>query len=125
MEQIEHGVTMATLLTYDLVTEDDPNICTEIKESLMDRGWRKNISCLTVIRNGKEVALKRGEDLPASSLWKVSFDSDKAIEDFVRACQQYDVVHSGDTPIKRAKGKAFAICSTMYNAVEISKPKCL
>lgn len=120
MEHIQPGCTTATLLTYDLETEDDNNICTEIKDFLMNqRGWRKNIPCLIVKSCGKKDNLQYGEDLPASSLWKVSVDPDEAINDFILACQQYDVAHSGDTPIKRAKGKAFAICNTMYNAVEI------
>lgn len=120
MEHIQSGNTMVTLLTYDLVTEDDSNICTEIKDFLMNqRGWRKNIPKLTLRKIGQREILKYGEDLPVSSLWKVSVDPDEAINEFILACQQYDVAHSGDTPIKRAKGKAFAISNTMYNAVEI------
>lgn len=120
MRHINPGITTVTFLTYDLVTEDDSNICTEIKEYLMkNRGWRNNIPCLTLKRHGQKDILEYGEDLPASSLWKVSVDPDEAISDFILACRQYDVAHAGDTPMKRAKGKAFAICNTMYEAVEI------
>lgn len=120
MEHIQPGYTIVTLLTYDMEIGDDNNICTEIKDFLMNhKGWRNNIPRLTLKKYGQKESFEYGEDMPASSLWKVSVDPDEAINDFILACRQYDVAHAGDTPMKRAKGKAFAICNTMYNAVEI------
>ena len=92
MEHIPPGIVSTTTMAYDMVTEHDNNISTEIKSILMGNlGWHENIPQITIKQTGMRDTIEYGVDMPASTLWKVNI----------------------------ARGKAFAIKDTLYDAVEI------
>lgn len=120
MEHINPGVTVVTTMAYDMVTEHDKNISTEIKSILSGAfGWHENIPQITIKQFGANDRIEYGADMPASTLWKVNIGPDDAISEFEAACLAYNATHVNDTPQKIARGKAFAICNTEYYAIEI------
>lgn len=120
MNHINPGIASATTMAYDMVTEHDNNISTEIKSILIDNlGWHENIPQITVKQMGLQDTLEYGTSMPASTLWKVNIGPEEAIQDFLLACNVYNTSHSNDNPPKIAKGKAFAIKDILYDAVEI------
>lgn len=120
MKHINPGTTIVTTLAYDMVTENDNNISTEIKTLLMQTfGWRDNIPEITIKEFGVRDAIGYGSDMPASTLWKVCINPDDAIRDFLNACKIYNTNHATDSTPKIARGKAFAICNAQYDAVEV------
>ena len=120
MEHINPGVTIVTTMAYDMVTENDSNISTEIKSILTGSyGWRENIPQITVKQFGVNGRIEYCADMPASTLWKVSINPDEAIREFEAACLAYNATHANDNPQKIARGKAFAICNAQYEALEI------
>jgi len=120
-KHINPGATVVTTMAYDMETADDNNISTEIKDYLMNNlGWRNNIPEATLIRKGYKDSITYQEDMPASTLWKVQISPDEAINDFKLACEAYNVNHANDKPsLKIARGKAFAISNSQYDAVVI------
>lgn len=120
MEHINPGVTVVTTMAYDMVTEHDNNISTEIKGILTSTfGWHENIPQITVKEFGVNNRIEYGANMPASTLWKVNIKPDEAIREFEAACLAYNTAHVNDRPQKIARGKAFAICNTEYDAIEI------
>lgn len=120
MEHIHPGIVSTTTMAYDMVTEHDNNISTEIKSILMGNlGWHENIPQITIKQTGMRDTIEYGVDMPASTLWKVNISPAEAIQDFLTACTAYNTNHATDNPPKIARGKAFAIKDTLYDAVEI------
>lgn len=120
MKHIYPGVTVVTTMAYDMVTEHDNNVSTEIKNVLISTfGWRDNIPGITIRKLGVRDTIDYASDMPASTLWKLNVEPEDAIQEFVNSCKIYNTNHATDNPPKIARGKAFAICNVQYDAIEI------
>lgn len=90
------------LLTYDLVQNDDNQLNTEIKNALIDLGWRDDASywCKPSYTHSKDSA-------PSTTLWKPNGAAQEGVDAFEAVCTAYTTRHVRRN--LRAKGKAICV----------------
>lgn len=90
------------LLTYDLVQNDDSQLNTEIKNALIDLGWRDDVTywCKPSCRPSADTATD-------TTLWKGSGFSQDGVDAFEAVCTAYNTRHVREK--LRARGKAICV----------------
>lgn len=94
------------LMTYDLVQNGDNQLNTEIKETLIERGWNE---CVRYF--GKPYNHVIEDSAPSTTLWKQGDNQEEGCDDFEIVCLGYNTRHVAER--KQAKGKV--ICVSFEN----------
>ena len=112
----EHVTTM----TYDMVTKDDTNINQEIKDYLIDCGWKFIIPEQIVKSYNKSTErIEKDAPSPNTTAWKEKITPEDACMEFYQAIVASNTNHSLDDPMKLARGNAFAVRDNEYKALKI------
>ncbi|EYA66594.1 hypothetical protein M139_2085 [Bacteroides fragilis str. S23L24] len=90
------------LLTYDLVQNDDNQLNTEIKNALIDLGWRDDATYWC-----KPSCTRSADAAPSTTLWKPDGAVREGVDDFEAVCTAYTTRHVRKN--LRAKGKAICV----------------
>lgn len=90
------------LLTYDLVQNDDAQLNTEIKNALIDLGWRDDVTYLC-----KPSCRPSADTTTDTTLWKGSGLSQDGVDAFEAVCTAYNTRHVREK--LRARGKAICV----------------
>ena len=108
-----------TTLSYDMEVKDDSNINQEIREILVDKGWKYTIPETNVISYSGKNRVEINSDTPMTTAWKPGVTPNQACKEFYAAIIAYNTNHSLDKPLKLARGFAFATCSNVYEAIKV------
>lgn len=90
------------LLTYDLVQNGDSRLNMEIKEALIELGWRDDARYLS-----KPTNTFSNDTAPSTTLWKEDGHHEDGTQAFEFVCTAYATRHVGEG--LKVKGKAICV----------------
>lgn len=108
-----------TTLSYDLETNDDSNMNQEIKDYLIEHDWNFSVPQMLVIKYTCGERTDKNIETPKTTAWKANINPTQACNEFHAALDAYNSNHMGDKPAKFARGKAFATCDNVYDAIMV------